>query len=78
MPEMFYFLMPDIERVLYVKLLCVWLQADMRTHVDYILNIFKQMTYLLTQLKRQGLPQIQLQCVFDAIIVARLFECSKY
>ena len=31
-----------------------------------------QCTYLLTQLKQQGLPQEQLQNVFDAIIVSRL------
>ena len=45
-----------LERVLYVlycaKLLGVWLQADMgrRTHVDYIMHICNQRTYLLTQL----------------------------
>ena len=31
-----------------------------------------QRTYLITQLKRQGLPQEQLKNVFDAIIVSRL------
>ena len=55
-----------IERLLRAKFLCVWLQADigMRKHVDYILHNCNQRTYLLTQLKRQGLPQAQLQkCV---------------
>ena len=80
--------LPGIERVLCAKLLDARLQADMgmRKHVDYILHICKQRTYLLTQLKRQGLPQTQLQNVFDSIILARvcvtcmakLFECSKY
>ena len=58
-----------IERVLCAKVLGVWLQADMgmRNHVDYILHICNQRTYLHTQLKRQGLPHMQLQIVFDAI-----------
>ena len=67
-----------IERVLCAKLLGVWLQADMgmRKHIDYILHICNQRTYLLTQLKRQGLPEMQLQSVFDAIILARvLYAC---
>ena len=41
-----------------------------------------QRTYLITQLKLQGLPQEQLQNVFDAIIVSRLLyaapECRGY
>ena len=42
--------LPGIERVLCAKLLGVWLQADMGmwTHVDYILHICNQRTYLLT------------------------------
>ena len=70
--------LPGIERVLCAKLLGVWLQADMNTrkHVDYILHICNQRTYLLTQLKRQGLPQTQLQCVFDAIILAGILYTS--
>ena len=44
----------------------------MRKHVDYILHICNLRTYLLIQLKRQGLPQMQLQSVFDAIILARV------
>ena len=40
----------------------------MRKHVDYILQLCNQ--YFLTQPKRQGLPQVQLQSVFDAIILA--------
>ena len=50
--------LPGIERVLCATLLGVWLQADigMRKQVDYICN---QRTYLLTQLKRQGLPQMR-------------------
>ena len=62
--------LPGIERVLCARLLGVWLQADMgmRKHVDCILHIRNQ----CTQLKRQGLPQTQLQRVFDAIILARV------
>ena len=64
--------LPGLERILCAKLLGVWLQHDlgMRKHVDYVLHIFNQRTYLLTQLKRQGLPLAQLQSVFDAIILS--------
>ena len=39
-------------RVLFAKLLGVWLQNDfsMRKHVDYIMHICNQRSYLLTQL----------------------------
>ena len=65
---------PGIDRVLYAKLLRVCLQADMsmRKHVDYTMHICNQRMYLLTQLKRQGLSQAQLQSVFDARILARV------
>ena len=79
MPEMLYFL-PNclaLKEYYVPKLLCVWLQADMsiRKHVDYILHICNQRTYIywLTQLKRQGLPQMQLQSAFDAIIARVLY-----
>ena len=70
--------LPGIERVLCAKFLGVWLPADMcmRKHVDYILHICHQQTYLLTQLRRQGLPQTQLQSVFDAIILAPVLYAS--
>ena len=50
--------LPGIERVLCAKLFGVWLQADMgmKKHVDDIVHICSQRTYLLTQLKLQGLP----------------------
>ena len=48
----------------------------MRKHVDYILHICNQQTYLLTQRKGQGLPQTQLQRIFDAIILARVLYAS--
>ena len=70
--------LPGIGRVLCAKLLGVWLHPnmDMMKHVDYILHICNQRTYLLTQLKRQGLPQTQLQSVTDAIILARVLYAS--
>ena len=66
--------LPGIERVLCAKLLGVWLQADMgmKKHVEYIVHICDQRTYLLTQLQRQGLPPAQLQNVFDTIILSRI------
>ena len=48
----------------------------MRKHVGYILHICNQRTYLLTQLKRQRLPQTQVQSVFYAIIPARVLYAS--
>ena len=46
--------LPGLERILCAKLLGVWLQHDlgMRKHIDYVLHICNQCTYLLTQLKR--------------------------
>ena len=66
--------LPGIKRVLCAKLLGVWLQNDfsMRKHVDYIMHICNQRSYLLPQLKRQGLPMAQLQPVFDAIVLSRV------
>ena len=54
------------------------LQEDlvMKLHVNCLVQICNQCTYLITQLKRQGLPQEQLQCVFDAIIVTRLLYAA--
>ena len=71
---LFPFELPSIERVLCANLLGVWLQADMgmKKHVEYIVHICNQRTYLLTQLKRQGLPPAQLQNVFETIILARV------
>ena len=44
----------------------------MRKRIDYIMHICYQRSYLLTQLKRQGLPMAQLQSVFDAIVLSRI------
>ena len=44
----------------------------MKKHVEYSVHICNQRTYLLTQLKRQGLPLAQLQNVFDTIILAHI------
>ena len=67
--------LPGIERVLCAKLLGVWLQNyfSIRKHVDYIMHICNQRSYLLTQLKRQSLPMAQLRSVFDAIALSRAF-----
>ena len=59
-------------------LLGVWLQDDLgaRTHCDYILKICNQRLYLLNLLKKQGLPQLQLQTVFHAILISRLLYAA--
>ena len=70
--------LPGIERVTCAKLLGVLLQDDLgtRRHTEYIMHICNQRAYLLTQLKRQGLPLLQLQQVFDSIILARLLYAA--
>ena len=56
----------------------MWLQDDLgtRRHTEYIIHIYNQYAYLLTQLKIQGLPLAQLQQVFDSIILARLLYAA--
>ena len=44
----------------------------MKGHVSNLMLLSNQRTFLTTELKRQGLPQEQLQNVLDAIIVSRL------
>ena len=63
--------LPGIERVICAKLLGVSLQEDldMKENVNNLMLLCNQRTYLIAQLKQQGLPQEQLQNVFDAIIV---------
>ena len=67
-----------IERVSYVKLLGVWLQEDMgfTKYVDYITHICNQRLHLLNQLRKQSLPQSELQCVFVAIVLSRLLYAA--
>ena len=73
--------LPGIERVLCAKLVGVWLQNDfsMRKHVDITMHnvICIQRSYLLTQLKRQGLSMAQLQFVFDAIVLSRVLYAAS-
>ena len=59
--------LPGFERV-FCQVTKIWAwQAvvGMRKQVDYIMHICNQHTYLLTQMKRQGLPHNS----FDAIIL---------
>ena len=41
------------------------------------MHICTQRSYLLTQLKRQGLPMAQLQSVFDAIVLSRVLYAAS-
>ena len=54
------------------------MQEDLgiKEHVNNLMLLCYQRTYLITQLKRQGLPQEQLQHLFDAIIVPRLLYAA--
>ena len=51
--------MPGIDRDICAKLLGVWLQEDlgMKEHVNNRMLLCNQRTYVITQLKRQGLTQ---------------------
>ena len=83
--------MTVIQRVICAKLLGVWLQEDfgMKEHVNNLMLLCNQCSYLITQLKRQVLSQEPLQDVFDAIIqllyrvyfmrtcVARIFKLCR-
>ena len=67
-----------IERVMFAKMLGVWLQdLGFRKHIDYVMHICNQRTYLVTQLTRQGLPIAQMQNVFSAIILARVLYAAR-
>ena len=69
--------LPGIERVIYAKLRGVWLQEDLgiREHVNNLMLLYNQRTYLITQRERQRLTQEQLLNVFDAII-SRLLDAA--
>ena len=54
----------------------------MQKHVGYIMHICNKHNYLLTQLKRQGLPLTHLQCVIIlshvcSACLERLCQCSR-
>ena len=68
----------EVERVEVTKLLGVWLQSDMGTasHIEYITHICNQRLYLLNQIRKQGLHQMQLLNVFQAIIWSRILYAS--
>ena len=70
--------LPGIERVLCAKLLGVWPQNyfSIRNDVYDIMHICNQRSYLLTKLKRQGLPMAQLKSVFDAIVLSRVLYAA--
>ena len=66
--------LPGIKKVICAKLRGVWFQEDldMKEHVNNnnLMLLCNQRTYLITQLKRRGSPQEQLQNVFDAFNVS--------
>ena len=59
-------------------MLGVWLQSDMgaRRHIEYITHICNQRLYLLNQIIKQSLQQVQLLNVFQAIILSRILYAS--
>ena len=67
-----------VERVEVAKLLGVWWQSDMGAgrHIEYITHICNQRLYLLKEIRKQGLQQVQLLNVFQAIILSRIMYAS--
>ena len=67
--------LPGTVRVLFAKLLSVWLQDDLGVskHIDYVLHICNQRAYLFIQLKSQRLPSVQ----FDAFILAHALYAAR-
>ena len=71
-------LLPDpicnIEQVLEARLLGVIISGKFNflSHVNYLLSVCSQRLYLLKLLKQQGLPQNELNIVYNAIIVNRI------
>ena len=65
---------PGIERVKVVKLLGVFLSSrfSMDEQVNFIITIINQRYYLLSQLKKQGLPLAALKTIFHAMVVSRI------
>ena len=45
-------------------------------HIEYITHICNQRLYLLNQIRKQGLQQVQLLNVFQAIILSRILYAS--
>ena len=71
-------LLPHIKRVSGLKLLGVFLNANFKfdEHVNKTLCLCSQRMYLLKQPKSQGLGIKQLDTVFTALIVSRVFTLS--
>jgi hypothetical protein len=63
-----------IEQVCEVKLLGVYFNSNLKfvSHVNYILKQCSQRSFLLKQLRNQGLSKKHLSIVFEAIILCRL------
>jgi hypothetical protein len=63
-----------IEQVKEIKLLGVIFSEDLRfnSHVNFILKLSSQRSYIMKKLRDQGLCRKQLNIVFDAIILSRI------
>lgn len=84
-PSPFKFLSPiplcDIEVVREAKLLGVYFSDtfSMESHVNYILKICTQRSYLLKLLSKQGLSVLHLHTVFHALVMSRiLYAVSSF
>ena len=69
--------MPGIDRIICAKLLGVWLQ-DVWVQGNTAITSWKFVIsgYLLNLLKKQGLPQLQLQTVLRTILISRLLYAA--
>jgi hypothetical protein len=63
-----------IERVIVAKLLGVFLNDTLsfNEHVSFIITQCSQRFYLLRSLRNRGLPAVQLEAIFSALILSRI------
>jgi hypothetical protein len=71
--------LPGIEQISEAKLLGVIFSNNFHfdTHINFILKVCNQRSYLIRRLKDQGLSRKHLNIVFDAIILSRIMYASQ-
>jgi hypothetical protein len=71
--------LPHIERITEAKLLGVVFSSTLHfdAHVNFVLKVCNQRSYLLRKFRDQGLSSAQLNIVFDAIILSRIMYASQ-
>jgi hypothetical protein len=64
--------LPGMEQISEAKLLRVIFSTNFHfdTHINFILNVCNQRSFLITQLRDQGLSHNHLNIVFDVVILS--------